>query len=105
MYTKTIEVDFETYIDTLKEPWRTMDQDMQLAYEIILQTHDADEKVCLLDITHAGDDEYHMHFPKWQELVESSLVQQYGDEQGRLIFQKVVMRLFQQTRNTAPALH
>jgi hypothetical protein len=94
MYSKIIEQDFDLFISELKRPWGTMDQDMQLAYEIILQTHDEDEDdVCLLNIKHTDNDEYQLEF------------RQYGEAQGRLIFQKVVMRLFQQSRNSADALH
>ena len=106
MYSKIIEQDFDLFISELKRPWGTMEQDMQLAYEIILQTHDEEEDdVCLLNIKHTDNDEYQLEFPKWQQLVESSLIRQYGESQGRLIFQKVVMRLFQQSKNRADALH
>ncbi len=106
MYTKKAEQDFNSFISELKRPWSTMEQDMQLAYEIILQTHDEDEDaVCLLNIRHTDNDEYLLEFPKWQQLVESRLIRQYGEAHGRLIFQKVVMRLFQQSKNSASALH
>lgn len=105
MHYQTIEQDFDTFISELKRPWRTMEADMQLAYQIILQTHDDNEEVCLLDIRHVDNHEYQLQFPKWQQLVEASFIQQYGETQGRKIFHKVVMRLFQQSRNIAPALH
>ena len=97
--------DFDEYMTELKRPWRTMDSDMQLAYEIILQTHDEEDDVCLLDIKRSAEDEYQLEFPKWQQLVELSLVNKYGEAQGRLIFQKVVMRLFQLSKNNALSLH
>lgn len=106
MHYKNTELDFDSFISELKQPWGTMEQDMQLAYEIILQTHDEDEDaVCLLNLKHTDEDEYQLEFPKWQQLVESRLIRQYGETHGRLIFQKVVMRLFQQSKNSAIALY
>ena len=105
MLTNTNVDDFDAYLDELKRPWHTMDADMKLAYEIILQTHDEEDAVCLLDIRCSSQDEYQLEFPKWQQLVELSLIRKHGDAQGRLIFQKVVMRLFQLSKNNALSLH
>ena len=99
------DIDFERYITELKTPWKTMGPDIDTALSIIGKHADSDiGELELVEVSDKGG-ETEISFPDWQNELEKVFVQQYGLNDGRQIFKKVVMRLFLMSRGTAQQLH
>ena len=101
------DIDFEQYITELKTPWKTMGPDIDTALTIIGKHTQEDEEIGnfeVLSISVNGD-ETEISFPEWQDELEKVFIHQYGLNDGRLIFKKVMMQLFLIARGTAQQLH
>lgn len=102
------EFDMAQYIAELKTPWLTMGPDMDMALSIITKHKRPGDgepsSVELLSVSHDADETL-IRFPDWQSEVEREFVRQYGLDNGRLIFKKVVMRLYQLSKGSAQNLH
>ena len=101
-------MDLEELISTLKRPWKTMNADMDTALTIIsnhAKTEFDLEQMPLLNVMQESDDELYVEFPDWQQDIEDRFLHQYGLNQGRLIFNKVMMRLYQMAKGTEQQLH
>ena len=93
-----ISISFEEFLAEIKSPWQTMDQDMALAQRIISVHQDPSNTVPLFITTQQGTNEIQVSCPRWHQEVENALIDRYGQSRGRLIFNKVIMRLFQMAR-------
>ena len=101
------DIDFDQYIAELKTPWKTMGPDIETALTIIGKHTEANEDIGnfeVLSVTVNGD-ETEISFPDWQDELEKAYIHQYGINNGRLIFKKVMMQLFLIARGTAQQLH
>ena len=97
--------DFEAFLSELKAPWKTMQHDMQTVYQIIDAQRDfSDESVPFLESSWQQG-ELEMGFPQWHDQAEETFIAQYGQQHGKLIYNKVVMRLFQLAKGSQTALH
>ncbi len=112
MYTDTrlfsADTDIEEFLITLKTPWKTMDSDMDTALGIITnhaKTEFEIENGQLMTVIQQQDNEVTVEFPAWQADVEKTFINQYGLIEGKLIFNKVLMRLFQMSKGTEQPLH
>lgn len=96
--------DLDGFIAELKTPWKTMGEDMDKALTII--TNHARTEFDLGVITlRLDDDDLDVEFPAWQDEIEKHFINRYGLKQGKLIFNKVLMRLFQMSKGAAQQLH
>jgi len=111
MYTDTRllgpNVDIDELLNTLKTPWKTMNSDMDTARTIIsnhAKTEIEIKSAPLLSFIGQGND-IEITFPSWQGDVEKTFLHQYGLIDGKLIFNKVLMRIFQLAKGTEQQLH
>lgn len=95
------EIDLEKYIAELKQPWKTMGDDMSTAKYIISKHSDAELE--LLSVSE-NPFETSISFPDWQSELEKEYIQQYGLNSGKNIFKKVIMRFYQLSKGTAQEL-
>ncbi len=112
MYTDTRllgpDTDLDEFLSNLKTPWKTMDSDMNTALGIITnhaKTEIEIETTQLLTAIEQTGDQISVEFPSWQSDVEKTFINQYGLIDGKLIFNKVLMRLFQIAKGTEQQLH
>jgi hypothetical protein len=101
------DTDLEQFVSELKMPWKTMDSDMDTALKIITNHAKTEmdlEGLPLVSITAAGE-ALHIDFPDWQEDIEKTFIHQYGLREGRMIFNKVMMRLYLMSKGDAQPLH
>ena len=97
--------DLEGMIAELKTPWKTMEEDMNQALIIISRHAKTEFDLGLVTIHLNTDEDTELEFPDWQNEIEKHFVNQYGLNDGKLIFNKVLMRLFQMSRGTEQQLH
>ena len=93
-------------VTRLKQPWKTMHRDMDTAFCIIgqcIKTEAKFESRKLISLNKKR--EWQLNFPNWQNELEKTLIHQYGLNHGKLILNKVLMRLFEMSRGTEVALH
>jgi len=112
MYTDTRllgpDTDLGEFLIKLKMPWKTMDTDMDTALGIITnhaKTEIEIETTQLMSAIQHPDGLVSVEFPSWQSDVEKTFINQYGLIEGKLIFNKVLMRLFQISKGTEQQLH
>lgn len=101
------DTDLNQFVSELETPWKTMGADMDTALKIITnhaKTEMELEKVELMTINYQQH-AYSIKFPDWQSEVEKTFVHQYGLMSGKLIFNKVLMRLFLMAKGKAQPLH
>ncbi|MGD8925413.1 MAG: hypothetical protein PVG20_01100 [Thioalkalispiraceae bacterium] len=98
------DTDFDLFVLELKTPWKTMNHDMDTALKIITSHARFEMKLELLTVSGNGD-ELEFDFPRWQTEMEKTFVDQYGLNQGKLIFNKVMMRLYLMSKGSAQPLH
>jgi len=102
------DTDLDELLNKLKTPWKTMDSDMDTALGIITnhaKTEFESKKVQLINIAQRHDGDISIKFPGWQADIEKTFIHQYGLIDGKLIFNKVLMRLFQMSKGTQQQLH
>ena len=101
------DIDFKKYITELKTPWKTMGPDIDTALDIISKHAKTDTDIGDLELISVSDKghEAEISFPDWQNELEKVFIHQYGLNDGRQIFKKVVMRLFLLSRGTAQQVH
>ena len=97
--------DLEGMIAELKTPWKTMEEDMNQALIIITKHAKTEFDLGLVTIHLNDNDDAEAEFPQWQNEIESHFINQYGLKDGKLIFNKVLMRLFQLSKGTEQQLH
>lgn len=100
--------DIHELINELKSPWKTMNDDMDTALRIIGNCAQSETQIELRQLQFLEREphrELTFRFPDWQAEIEQTFVQQYGLYTGKLVFNKVMMRLFQMSRGTEPQLH
>lgn len=112
MYTDTRligpDTDIEEFLKILKTPWKTMDSDMDTALGIIAnhaKTEFEIENRQQVTVMQRQDNNVTFEFPEWQTDVKKTFINQYGLIEGKLIFNKVLMRLFQMSKGTEQPLH
>jgi len=101
------ETDLKAFVSELKTPWKTMGADMDTALTIITnhaKTEIELEALELISLRREKSD-FNVEFPDWQSEVEKTFVHQYGLIDGKLIFNKVLMRLFLMVKGKAQPLH
>ena len=96
--------DLDIFVAELKTPWKTMGPDMDTALKIITNHAKTEMELELLTVTADGG-ELELSFPNWQTQVEQAFVDQYGLHDGKLIFNKVIMRLYLMSKGQAQQLH
>ena len=102
------DTDLKAFVSELKTPWKTMDSDMDTALGIITnhaKTEIELETTQLMTIIQLEGNQVSIEFPSWQTDVEKAFIHQYGLIEGKLIFNKVLMRLFQIAKGTEQQLH
>ena len=98
--------DVHAYVESLKSPWQTMQQDVAEALAIIAtETNRPLSQIKFIDKVERQGDAMVFSFPDWHAPVEQYFIQQYGEEQGRHIFEKVVIQLFRRARDTSLTIH
>ncbi|MDH5446497.1 MAG: hypothetical protein OEY52_13160 [Gammaproteobacteria bacterium] len=99
--------EFAEYIASLKSPWKTMGGDLNTAISIIEKYSDTGNDFSEIGFVavSGNDSETTLSFPDWVSEIENTYIQQYGDESGKQIFKKVIMRLFLLSNGSAPNLH
>ena len=97
------DINLKQYIADLKAPWSTMAPDMDTAIEVINRYAKVDE----IDLLSIDDSESgaQIRFPDWQSEIERIYILQYGLADGRRVFKKVIMRLYQLSKGSAQQLH
>jgi len=101
------EIEFKEYLADLKAPWKTMSVDIETALTIIntpSQTTTDPAKLVFASIS-VEPNKTEFHFPAWHSEVERIFIDQYGLDNGKRIFKKTVMRLYQMSKGTAQPLH
>jgi len=96
--------DIEGFVAELKTPWKTMEADMDKVLTIITN-HAKTEFDLGLIIIRLDENNMDVEFPAWQNEIEKYFINQYGVNNGKLIFNKVLMRLFQMSKGTEQQLH
>ncbi len=101
------DTDLDEFISELKTPWKTMAADMETVFEIIANCTDAKNDHGQLELISLSTDQHTLKviFPAWQSTLERTFVNQYGLINGKLIFNKVIMRLYQMSKGTEQYLH
>ncbi len=102
------DTDLDEFLTKLKTPWKTMDSDMDTALGIITnhaKTEFEIETTQLMSVMKQQGGQISIEFPSWQADVEKAFINQYGLIDGKLIFNKVLMRLFQISKGTEQQLH
>ncbi len=96
----------QDYLEELKSPWKTMQQDIAAALAIINSETDMPfTQISFIKKVEQCGNTLEFSFPDWHMPVESYFVNQYGKEEGSYIFDKVVIQLFKRARGTQVALH
>ena len=107
--TKLIESDTDLgqFVSELKTPWKTMGTDMDTALTIITNHAKTEIELERLELVSIRlyDQSMQLNFPNWQSEVEQAFIDQYGLNHGKLIFNKVMMRLFLMAKGEAQRLH
>lgn len=98
------DTDLSAYVSELKTPWKTMGPDMDTAFKIISHHAKTELELELLSVSAEGG-ELAITFPDWQSQMEKAFVEQYGLNNGRTIFNKVMMRLYLMSKGQAQPLH
>lgn len=101
------EIEFKEYLADLKAPWKTMNADIETALTIINtqpQINSKSEKLVFASIS-IQEKNTDLLFPAWHSEVERVFIDQYGLDDGKRIFKKTVMRLYQMSKGTAQPLH
>ena len=101
------DIDLDEFISELKTPWKTMAADMETVFEIIGNCTDAKNDPGRLELICLSAEQHSLSviFPAWQATLERTFVNQYGLTGGKLIFNKVIMRLYQMSKGTEQYLH
>jgi len=101
------ETDLKEFVSELAAPWKTMTADMDTALTIITNHAKTEIELERLDLfsVSAEKNVLQIEFPDWQKEAEKIFVHQYGLMSGKLIFNKVLMRLFLISRGAAQQLH
>lgn len=84
-----------------------MAADMETVFEIIGNDTNAKKNHGPLELISFSADKQTLKviFPAWQSTVERTFINQYGLISGKLIFNKVLMRLYQLSKGTEQHLH
>ena len=99
--------EFKSFIAELKAPWKTMGTDMDTALNIICKHSGNNQELDSIELISVSDGQPapQLTFPDWQSEVEKAFIHQYGPADGRQIFKKVVMRIYQLSKGTASQMH
>lgn len=93
---------FEEYIKELKKPWESMQEDTNLAIEIIGEHHpEGNSIIKFVDRVDEEADDFIVQFPQWQSDLQNAFVKKYGTFEGKIVFHKIMMRLFETSRQNA----
>lgn len=101
------EIEFKEYLADLKAPWKTMSADLETALTIIntqSQPNSDPAKLVFASVS-VEPKKTEFLFPAWHSEVERVFINQYGLDDGKRIFKKTVMRLYQMSKGTAQPLH
>jgi len=101
------EFEFKEYLADLKAPWKTMSADLETALTIINtqpQINANPEELVFATVSVQAK-KTELLFPAWHSEVERVFIDQYGVDDGKRIFKKTVMRLYQMSKGTAQPLH
>jgi len=98
------DTDLAIFVSELKTPWKTMSSDMETALKIITNHARTEMDLELLTLSKDGE-EIELTFPDWQTQMEKTFVEQYGLNKGRMVFNKVMMRLYLMSKGQAQPLH
>ena len=100
------EHDFKEYLEEIKKPWKTMNQDIDKALEIISLTDNKSINPLLFsEELDNFKDHVTIHFPNWHDHIEAHFIEQYGTKEGSIIYDKVVMQLYKTAKGERVYMH